>query len=103
MNIGAIYETSDTTALTGYCFEDLNKQKQNIRTSSAPTIHETPRCYELFLLDPNSIGDIINTVTDSGQKTSGSTAVLAFGTSEDDQKRAKKLVAGLAAAKKACH
>ena len=51
----------------------------------------------------NSIGDVINTVTDSGQKTSGSTAVLAFGTSEDDQKRAKKLVAGLAAAKKACH
>lgn len=51
----------------------------------------------------NSTGDVISTVTDSGQKTSGSTAVLAFGASDDDQKRAKKLVAGLAAAKKACH
>lgn len=51
----------------------------------------------------NATGDVIETVTDSGQKTSGATAVLAFGPQEADLQRARKLVAGLAAAKKACH
>lgn len=47
-------------------------------------------------------GDVIETVTDEGQKTSGDVVVLAFGSSPDDEKRAKKFVATLAAAKKAC-
>lgn len=51
----------------------------------------------------NASGDVIETVTDDGHQTSGATAVLAFGTTEGDLQRAKKLVASLAAAKKACH
>jgi hypothetical protein len=47
-------------------------------------------------------GDLIQTVTDDGQKTSGEVVVLAFGTSPDDEKRAKQVVAQLAGAKKAC-
>jgi hypothetical protein len=50
----------------------------------------------------NATGDVIETVTDDGQKTSGATAVLAFGSAEEDLQRAKKLVAALGPAKKAC-
>jgi hypothetical protein len=49
-----------------------------------------------------TVGDLIETVTDDKQKTTGSTAVLAFGASDDDGKRAKKLLAALAGAKKSC-
>ena len=47
-------------------------------------------------------GPGIETVTDDGQKTSGEVVVLAFGTSADDEKRAKKVISELAGAKKAC-
>jgi hypothetical protein len=47
-------------------------------------------------------GDVIETITDDGQKSTGEVVVLAFGNSADDEKRAKKFVATLAAAKKAC-
>lgn len=46
--------------------------------------------------------ELIVTVTDEGQKTNGDIAVLAFGASPDDEKRAKKLLASLAAARSAC-
>jgi hypothetical protein len=49
-----------------------------------------------------AIGAMIETITDDGQKTSGDVVVLAFGSSPDDEKRAKRLVATLPAAKKAC-
>jgi hypothetical protein len=49
-----------------------------------------------------TVGGLIETVTDDKQKTSGETAEVAFGTSDDDLARAKKLFAALAAAKKAC-
>ena len=51
----------------------------------------------------NATGDVIETVTDDGQKTAGSTVVLAFGSTPDDEQRAKKFLKSLAAAKKACH
>ncbi len=53
-------------------------------------------------VEVTALGDAIETVTDDGQKSTGEIAVLAFGTSPDDEKRAKKFVATLAAAKKAC-
>ena len=53
-------------------------------------------------VEVTATGDFIQTVTDEGQKSSGGVAVLAFGTSADDEKRARKFVAALAAAKKVC-
>jgi hypothetical protein len=53
-------------------------------------------------VEVTATGDVIETVTDEGRKTSGDVVVLAFGSSADDEKRAKKFVATLAAAKKAC-
>lgn len=53
-------------------------------------------------VEVTAIGDVIETVTDEGQKTSGEVVVLAFGNSPEDEKRAKKFVATLGAAKKAC-
>ena len=50
----------------------------------------------------NATGNVIETVTDDGQKTSGDVVVLAFGNTPDDEKRAKKLLTSLTAAKKAC-
>src|SRR4051812_37883997 len=53
-------------------------------------------------VEVTAIGNVIETITDEGQKTSGEVVGLAFGTSPDDEKRAKKFIATLAAAKKAC-
>lgn len=53
-------------------------------------------------LELTATAAVIETVTDDGQKTSGDVVVLAFGSSPDDEKRAKKFLATLAAAKKAC-
>ena len=50
----------------------------------------------------NATGHVIQTVTDDGQKTTGDVVVLAFGNTPDDEKRARKVLSSLAAAKKAC-
>ena len=55
-----------------------------------------------FAAPPKPVAELAATVTDDGQKSMGEVAVLAFGASPEDQKRAKKFVSALAAAKKAC-
>ncbi|MFT3712937.1 MAG: hypothetical protein QM817_35240 [Archangium sp.] len=47
-------------------------------------------------------GDVIETVTDEGQKSSGSTLVFALGDTDADAKRAKKFFGALAGARAAC-
>lgn len=53
-------------------------------------------------IEVTTTGDVIETVTDDGQKTSGATVVFALGTTDDDLKRAKKFYSSLAPAKAVC-
>ncbi|MBL8910013.1 MAG: hypothetical protein JNM17_04830 [Archangium sp.] len=53
-------------------------------------------------VEVTTTGDVIETVTDEGQKTSGSTVVFALGTTDDDLKRARKFFSALSGAKNAC-
>jgi len=53
-------------------------------------------------LELTAVGGVIETTSDEGQKTDGDVVVLAFGSSADDEKRVKKFLAALPAAKKAC-
>lgn len=53
-------------------------------------------------VEVTTTGDVIQTVTDDGQKSSGATVVFALGTTDDDLKRAKKFFGALAGAKAAC-
>jgi hypothetical protein len=53
-------------------------------------------------IEVSTTGDVIETVTDDGQKSSGGTLVFALGTTDDDAKRARKFFGALSAAKAAC-